>query len=82
MTILMEGAWREVQSGERAAARAYWLRGQSGPHSGGPVLNECPLPPPVQAWEIHELLGEMSSGTRPCTSCCTQCSGSCCHASC
>jgi hypothetical protein len=75
-------AWYDVQSETRVSARACWLDGTMTAPVGFPVSLECPLPPPLEAWEIHELLNEMASGTRPCTSCCTQCSGSCCNASC
>lgn len=39
-----------------------------------------PLPKVVKEWEIRDLLVEASSGTKPCTSCCTQCSSNCCYA--
>ncbi|WP_283136190.1 hypothetical protein [Rhizohabitans arisaemae] len=73
MTAVLE-MWGDVRSGARAAARSRRLTDAT--------PDGFPVPPPVQAWEIHELLGEMSSGTRPCTSCCTQCSGRCCNATC
>ncbi|MCA1674588.1 MAG: hypothetical protein LC799_21160 [Actinobacteria bacterium] len=69
--------WRDIRSDERAVARSRWLD-----QGSAQELGDCPLPAPVQAWEIHELLGEIASGTKPCTSCCTQCSSNCCMATC
>jgi hypothetical protein len=69
--------WRDIRSDGRDITRSRWL------DRGLPqALDDCPLPAPVEAWEIHELLGEIASGTRPCTSCCTQCSTNCCNATC
>jgi len=65
----------------RAQLRALWL-GELAPGERTRMEVSSPLSPAVGPWEIHDLLTEFSSGTRPCTSCCTQCSGSCCNASC
>ena len=82
MTVV-SATWLDVASPGRVAARSRWLS-WDGDAAGVRELAAAgwPLPPPVEAWEIHDLLGEMSSGTRPCTSCCTQCSSDCCNASC
>jgi len=65
----------------RKQLRAFWL-GDPGAFVPFQPTQRSPLPPAVTPGEIHDLLTEMSSGTRPCTSCCTQCSGDCCNASC
>lgn len=57
---------------ERAVIRRAWLGGASDPSN--------PLPPASQPAEMHDLLLENSSGTNPCTSCCTQCTPACCNA--
>jgi len=61
---------------DRKATRRLWLENR--PDRFGKRV--CPLPGPIEAWEIQRLLVEMSSGTQPCTSCCTQCSSQCCNA--
>lgn len=76
MGVLLD-TWRDIGSEDRAATRSRWLDPGFAPDGG-----DCPLPAPVEAWEIHELLGEIASGTKPCTSCCTQCATNCCMATC
>lgn len=69
--------WQDIRSDDRGVARSRWLD-----QGFSQAFGDSPLPAPIAAWEIHELLGEIASGTRPCTSCCTQCATNCCMATC
>jgi hypothetical protein len=64
---------------DRAFLRRVWLGEETGSALGA-VRDRNPLLPPVGADAIGDLLIEAASGTKPCTTCCTQCSSNCCYA--
>lgn len=66
-----------MQTVELEALRQLWL----GVMDSGELPSDLELLGlRLEPAEIRELLVEMASGTKPCTTCCTQCAQHCCYA--